>query len=108
MNKNLIKKSKFLSLVLRHQPETAGLTLDASGWVTIDELLAGCAKAGMPVSRVELDEIIATNEKQRFAVSEEGLRIRANQGHSIDVELGYQPQRPPPVLYHGTAKPFVE
>lgn len=107
MNKKLVSKSKFISLVLRHQPEVAGITLDAAGWVAIDELLAGCAKAGTAITRPEFDEIVATNEKQRFAVSEDGLRIRANQGHSVDVTLGYTPQRPPDVLYHGTAQQFV-
>ena len=108
MNKNLIKKSKFLSLVLRHEPHVAGITLDAAGWTAVDELLAGCLKAGVSITSAELDEIIRTNEKQRFILSDDGRQIRANQGHSVEVELGYSPERPPDVLYHGTAIQFVD
>jgi putative RNA 2'-phosphotransferase len=107
MEKNLKAKSKFLSLVLRHQPEVAGLVLDEAGWTSVADLLAGCAKVDNPITRDELDAIIRTNEKQRFALSEDGQRIRAHQGHSVEVELGYLPQRPPALLYHGTAKQFV-
>jgi putative RNA 2'-phosphotransferase len=96
--------SKRLSYVLRHHPDAAGVTLDAQGWVAIDELLRGLAASGPALTRDELDRIIATDTKQRYAVSEDGLRIRASQGHSIDVDLGYQAAVPPPVLYHGTAE----
>jgi putative RNA 2'-phosphotransferase len=103
MNEHERKRiSKFLSLVLRHQPETAGLELDEGGWVDVDELLAGCAGAGRRISRDQLDEVVATNAKKRFAFSYDGRRIRASQGHSVDVELGYQESRPPAALYHGT------
>ncbi|MBI1372848.1 MAG: RNA 2'-phosphotransferase [Phycisphaera sp.] len=97
------KISKFLSLVLRHQPDAAGVTLDDAGWVDVDELLAGCGRAGRAVTRVQLDEVVETNDKKRFEFSADGTRIRASQGHSVEVDLGYQAASPPDVLYHGTA-----
>ena len=100
--------SKFLSLILRHQPETVGMTLDEAGWVSVDELLAACAAHGTRITREELDAVVATSDKQRFALSEDRSRIRANQGHSVPVELGYEPAEPPEVLYHGTPEKFVE
>lgn len=81
--------SKFLSLVLRHQPEAIGIRLDANGWVHIDALLHGMADHGQPITRVDLQDIVDTSDKQRFAISSDGLRIRANQGHSVEVDLGY-------------------
>src|SRR5688500_7578952 len=98
------QKSKFLSLVLRHEPQRAGIVLDESGWVAVDELLAGCRKAGQVISPEELREIVRTSDKQCFALSPDGTRIRANQGHSVEVELGYEPATPPELLYHGTAE----
>ena len=98
------QKSKFLSLVLRHEPQRVGIVLDESGWVAVDELVAGCRKAGQLISPEELREIVRTSDKQRFALSPDGTRIRANQGHSVEVELGYEPATPPEVLYHGTAE----
>ncbi|MER6535575.1 RNA 2'-phosphotransferase [Streptomyces sp. 900105755] len=95
-----VKVSKYLSKHLRHQPERLGLSLDEAGWVEIDTLLAAAAAHGFPVSREELDHVVAANDKQRFAV--EGTRIRASQGHSVDVDLGLPPATPPPYLYHGT------
>jgi len=95
--------SKFLSLVLRHQPEVAGVALDGNGWVGVDDLLRGCATAGRRVTREQLDEVVATNAKKRFEFSEDGTKIRASQGHSVKVDLGYTPAEPPDVLYHGTA-----
>jgi putative RNA 2'-phosphotransferase len=100
-------KSKFLSLVLRHEPERIGITLDDAGWVSVDELLDGCGRAGRRITRAELEEIVRTSDKQRFALSADGTRIRANQGHSVEVELGYAPATPPEVLYHGTADKHV-
>jgi len=96
-------KSKFLSLVLRHEPERVGIRLDEAGWVAVDELLQGCRRAGQPMSMDELREIVRTSDKQRFALSDDGARIRANQGHSVEVDLGYAPATPPEALYHGTA-----
>ena len=101
-------QSKFLSLVLRHEPQAAGLSLDKAGWVGVAELLAGCARVGVAISQEELREIVGTSDKQRFALSDDGLRIRANQGHSVEVELGYEPAAPPEVLYHGTADRFAD
>ncbi|MEU5307771.1 RNA 2'-phosphotransferase [Streptomyces sp. NPDC021562] len=95
-----VKVSKYLSRHLRHQPDRIGLTLDEAGWVEIDALLAATAAHGFPVSREELDRVVADNDKQRFAI--DGTRIRASQGHSIDVDLGLPPATPPPYLYHGT------
>ena len=102
------QKSKFLSLVLRHEPQRAGITLDEAGWVAVDELLEGCRRAGTPVTHEELREIVRASDKQRFALSDDGTRIRANQGHSVQVELGLEPVEPPEVLYHGTADRFLE
>jgi putative RNA 2'-phosphotransferase len=106
--KEKIRTSKFLSLVLRHEPEKIGLKLDASGWVDVEALLAGCRKHGMRIGRAELEEVVATNEKKRFAFSEDGQSIRAQQGHSVEIELDYTPQTPPARLYHGTATRFIE
>ena len=100
-------KSKFLSLVLRHEPSAAGVTLDEAGWVDVDVLLAGCAAHGQWITLEELREIVRTSDKQRFALSQDGLRIRANQGHSVEVELGHAPASPPEVLYHGTGRQHV-
>lgn len=94
--------SKFLSFVLRHQPQAAGVELDASGWVDIDELLVGCRAAGRAITREALLDVVASSPKQRFAVSEDGQRIRASQGHSVEVDLAYQPSAPPETLFHGT------
>lgn len=101
------KISKFLSLILRHAPEKIGLQLDAQGWANVDELLAKAAKGRMRISREVLDEVVATNDKKRFAFSEDGQRIRANQGHSIGIELGLEPVTPPDLLYHGTVQRFL-
>lgn len=96
------RASKHMSLVLRHQPQSVGLTLDAQGWVDVDLFLQRLAAHGTRLSRADLDEIVATSEKQRYALSPDGTRIRANQGHSVTVDLGYEPATPPAVLLHGT------
>jgi putative RNA 2'-phosphotransferase len=108
MNKHLVSTSKFLSLVLRHQPETIGVSLDAEGWIEIETLLAACAAHNKPISRELLHEVVATNDKQRFAISPDGARIRASQGHSIEVDLRLVPQEPPEILYHGTVEKFLD
>jgi putative RNA 2'-phosphotransferase len=100
--------SRFLSLVLRHQPEELGIELDDAGWVDVDVLLTALAAHGRKTSRQELERIVATNNKQRFAFSDDGARIRASQGHSVDVELGYVASQPPAILYHGTVARFLE
>lgn len=102
--KTLTRRSKFLSLVLRHQPELIGIALDPAGWVDIDELIQRCGAHGHALTREVVEEIVATSPKRRFAISEDGRRIRANQGHSVDVELGYEPAVPPDILYHGTVE----
>lgn len=99
--------SKFLSLVLRHEPDAAGVTLDAEGWVAVDDLLAGAARHGFLFTVAELEAVVKTSDKQRFALSADAKRIRANQGHSIVVDLGLTPETPPDVLYHGTVEHFV-
>jgi putative RNA 2'-phosphotransferase len=103
MQSRLVRVSKFLSRVLRHQPGLIGIELDRAGWVAVSDLLAACRAHNFPVAREELAEVLRENDKQRFALSEDGARIRASQGHSVRVELGYAPLAPPPVLYHGTA-----
>ncbi len=107
MDKHHVKVSKFLSLVLRHQPEKIGIELDPAGWVGVSRLLRGCAEQGFPISREELDYVVANNDKKRFAFSEDGRRIRASQGHSVEVELEYEPNAPPKLLYHGTTQRFL-
>jgi putative RNA 2'-phosphotransferase len=107
-NRRLVTVSKFLSKHLRHAPEDLGLTLEAGGWVRVEDLLAGCERANFRVSRAELREVVEKNDKKRFSFDESGERIRANQGHSTEVDLQLTPQTPPDVLYHGTAAHFVE
>lgn len=97
------QKSRFLSLVLRHRPETIDLHLDDHGWALVDELLAKVSKANQRLSLEELKLIVANNDKQRFAFSDDFSMIRANQGHSIEVDLKLEEKTPPGLLYHGTA-----
>jgi putative RNA 2'-phosphotransferase len=89
--------SKLLSLVLRHQPESIGIVLDENGWTDVGILLRK-----LTIEKTALDHVVATNSKKRFAFNEDETKIRANQGHSVEVELGYQAEKPPEVLYHGT------
>lgn len=103
----MVKISKFLSLILRHKPETIGLVLDEAGWASVSDLLQKCEQHGFALSLEELETVVATNDKQRFTFSEDGRRIRASQGHSVKVELGYQPLEPPETLYHGTVERFL-
>ncbi|GAB4239820.1 MAG: RNA 2'-phosphotransferase [Elainellaceae cyanobacterium] len=103
----LVKISKYLSKHLRHTPEQLGLTLAIGGWVNVDHLLSACTAHQFPVTRAELEEVVATSDKQRFSFDETKTRIRANQGHSVDVDLELQPQIPPDVLYHGTSERSV-
>lgn len=100
--------SKFLSLVLRHKPETIGIQLDENGWVTVDMLLKQLGTHGHPVSKEILDHVVATNTKKRFAYNDDETKIRANQGHSVEVDLNYTPLQPPAILYHGTAERSLE
>ena len=105
--KRLVTISKFLSKHLRHQPEALGLRLAEGGWVDIPTLLEACAAHGFPITRDQLDEVVRTSDKQRFAVDDAGTRIRANQGHSTPVDLQLEPLEPPAVLFHGTGKKSV-
>ena len=102
--KRLVKVSRYLSKHLRHRPERLGLRLGSGGWVGVDELLEACARHRFPIGREELQEVVERNDKRRFAFDPSGSRIRAQQGHSVPVDLGLEPLPPPPVLYHGTAK----
>lgn len=107
-DKRLVKVSKYLSKHLRHQPERLGLELEPGGWARVDELLSACTKHNFPITRAELEEVVARNDKQRFSFDAARALIRANQGHSIDVDLQLDRREPPPVLYHGTAARNVE
>jgi putative RNA 2'-phosphotransferase len=98
----LVRTSKFLSLHLRHRPDALGLELQPGGWVGVQELLVAAARHGEPITQAELEEVVAQNDKQRFSFDVSGTRIRANQGHSVAVDLQLQPVVPPAVLYHGT------
>lgn len=100
--------SKFLSLVLRHQPETIGIVLDDQGWTDVDILIDKSRAKGINLDREVLKHIVATNVKKRFAFNETFDKIRASQGHSVEVELGYTPQEPPRILYHGTGAQSVD
>ena len=102
-----INISKYLSKHLRHTPEKIGLTLAIGGWVNVNDLLSACAAHQFPITRAELEEVVATSDKQRFSFDETKTRIRANQGHSVEVDLRLQPHIPPDVLYHGTGKQSV-
>jgi putative RNA 2'-phosphotransferase len=99
--------SKFLSFVLRHEPQSIGLALDEAGWASVDDLLVKATAAGKRLDLGLLQRVVDTSDKQRFAFSGDGQRIRANQGHSIDVSLGLAATVPPRVLYHGTASRFL-
>jgi putative RNA 2'-phosphotransferase len=101
-----VAASKHLSYVLRHHPDAIGVKLDPNGWIDIGTLLRALTEHGRPLTREELEEIVRTSDKQRFAI--DGDRIRANQGHSVDVDLALSPSIPPDVLYHGTVDRFLD
>lgn len=102
MNKS-DKLSVFLSLVLRHQPEAANIKLDKHGWANVEELLEGVNRTGRVINKEILEEIVAKDKKQRYSFNEDKTLIRANQGHSIHVDVELQEKEPPEILYHGTA-----
>lgn len=109
MNEQQKKKtSKFLSYVLRHHPELINLNLDENGWANVDELITKSKNDSQGFTFEELDEIVQTNDKKRFIFNEDKTRIRANQGHSIDINLALIPQQPPEFLYHGTAQSNID
>ena len=107
MDRSLVSHSKFLSLVLRHAPTTIGIQLDSEGWTEIDELLRAARDHGRDLDLDLLLRVVHENDKQRFSISPDGLRIRANQGHSVTVDLGLTATPPPSVLYHGTVERFL-
>ncbi|NWJ23883.1 RNA 2'-phosphotransferase [Rhizobium sp. RM] len=100
--------SKFLSYVLRHAPQSIGLTLDGQGWAEVDDLLAKANEAGTSIDETTLRTIVAESDKKRFTLSDDGRRIRAAQGHSVVVDLGQPPVAPPSTLFHGTATRFFD
>jgi len=102
--KHEIRLSKFLSLVLRHKPEAIGIALDEGGWTDVETLLQKAQAAGVPLTHEGLKNIVATNSKKRFVFNNAGDKIRARQGHSVQIDLGLAPQQPPDLLYHGTAQ----
>ena len=104
----LAKISKFLSLILRHQPETIGITLDQQGWAKVDTLIDLSSQQGRQIDRHLLEEVVAKNDKKRFTFNQDKTKIRANQGHSVPVNLALTPQQPPEYLYHGTASKFID
>jgi putative RNA 2'-phosphotransferase len=104
MEKQLKHISKLLSLVLRHEPEHIGLTLNEQGWAQVPELIAKVKQTGLSLDFTTLQIIVDTNDKKRFAFNEDKTLIRANQGHSIEVDLQLTQQVPPPTLFHGTAE----
>lgn len=109
MSKLLNETSKFLSYVLRHEPQAIGLALDTEGWADINELISCANKSGKAIDRDLIQRVVDTSDKKRFSISEDGLRIRAAQGHSTaSVAITYPEKVPPEFLYHGTATRFLE
>ncbi len=108
MKQQFYKESKYLSLILRHKPEKIGLELDKNGWVSTELLLKNLNKSGFKIDLSKLKQIVFDNDKQRFAFNDDYSKIRANQGHSLKVELNYEPVKPPKNLYHGTATRFLD
>lgn len=102
-----VKVSKWLALHLRHRPERIGLSLDGAGWADVDDLLARAQAANFALTRDELVEVVATNDKRRYELDAAGRRIRAAQGHTVAVDLELVPESPPEVLYHGATERFL-
>ncbi|GAA5165715.1 MULTISPECIES: RNA 2'-phosphotransferase [Amycolatopsis] len=106
-NRQMVKLSKRLARHLRHDPAALGITLGPGGWVEVRSLLAALRGDGVRITRADLEEVVAGNDKQRFAFDATGERIRANQGHSVEIDLGLPATTPPAVLYHGTVERFL-
>ncbi len=100
--------SKFISLILRHHPEAAYIQVDEHGWAKVDELIQGINRTGRHIDLETLEKIVATDEKGRYSFNDDHKCIRANQGHSIPVDIGLKPVEPPEYLYHGTATRFLD
>lgn len=105
---DLVKLGKYLSLILRHKPDVIGIELDKYGWAVIDELIEGINKTGRFINEEILDEIVETNNKKRYQYNDDHTKIRANQGHSINVNVDLQERIPPNPLYHGTALNYLD
>lgn len=101
-DRRLVKVSKYLSKHLRHQPERLGLVLEPGGWVPVDDLLDACRRHNFPIDRAQLEEVVERNDKRRFSFDHTGTRLRANQGHTVEVDLQLTPAPPPATLFHGT------
>lgn len=104
----LDKLSVFISLVLRHKPDAVGINLDEHGWANVEELIDGINNTGRKIDMEVLEEIVRTDNKQRYSFNEDKTLIRANQGHSIPVDVELKEQEPPEILYHGTADRFIK
>lgn len=102
----LKETSKYMSLILRHKPETIGISLDEHGWANVDKLIAGISKTH-EINMDILEEIVSTDEKQRYSFNDDKTKIRANQGHSIQVDVELEEKEPPMILWHGTGEKFV-
>ena len=109
MNDKEIKRiSKRMSLALRHKPEALDLQLNEQGWATVDALIKGFHNKGFELTLERLQQVVSENNKKRFTFNDDGTMIRANQGHSINIDLGFEPTTPPPTLFHGTATRFLD
>ena len=106
--KEMVETSKFMSLVLRHQPQKIGIELEQNGWADTSALISGMNRAGYRVTLEDIKEVVTTNDKQRFKFNDDYTKIRANQGHSVNVDVELLESKPPDVLYHGTATRFIQ
>jgi putative RNA 2'-phosphotransferase len=108
VDRRIIRASKFMSYVLRHDPDSIGLSLDESGWAELSDLLRCADRASVRLSQELIDVVLSSGGKQRFSLSGDGRRIRANYGHSLPIEVDLEPGVPPPLLFHGTAVRFLD
>jgi len=106
MDRNAKRLSRYFSYLLRHRPDAIGLRLDANGWASIDELIRKTSSLRLTRELVEI--VVQTNDKQRFRISDDGTRIKANHGHSIQIKMDLPPSKPPVFLLHGTAERFMK
>lgn len=104
---NKLKLSRFISFILRHKPESVGITLDEHGWASVSELLLGINASGNEIDMKTLEEIVAEDEKQRYSFNDNKTKIRANQGHSVNVDVELKKAEPPEILFHGTGEKYV-
>jgi len=108
VDRRTIRTSRFLSYVLRHNPDSIGLRLDESGWAELSDLIRCAGDGGVRLSPELIDVVLSSGDKQRFSLSEDGRCIRANYGHSLPIDIDLKPGEPPPVLFHGTAVRFLD